>query len=115
MIYERQKAELKKYRHVIAALIAQSEGYFTPPYALQAVKAHKQNKSFGCEWYFHIVGIRFENQSPQEKYSDENFIKINREIVSRAIKNRHRKYFKRCLAIVDRDIAGDESVGASWF
>ena len=115
MIYESQKAELKKYRHIIAALIAQSEGYFTPLYALQAVKAHKQNKSFGCEWYFHMVGIYFENQNPKEKYSDENFIKINQEIISRAIKNRHRLYFKRCLAIVDSNIAGNESIGASWF
>lgn len=115
MIYDKQKAELKKYRHLIAALIAQSEGYFTPLYALQALKAHKQNKSFGCEWYFHMVGIYFENQSPTEKYSDENFIKINREIISRAVRNRHRVYFKSCLAIVDRNIAGEESVGASWF
>lgn len=115
MIYESQKAELKKYRHIIAALIAQSEGYFTPLYALQAVKAHKQHERFGCEWYFHMVGVYFENQSPKEKYSDENFIKINQEIISRAVKNRHRLYFKRCLAIVDSNIAGNESIGASWF
>ena len=115
MIYDSDKENLKKYRHLIAALISQSEGYFTPLYALEALNAHKQNKSFGCEWYYHMVGIYFENQSPKEKYSDENFIKINRKIISQAVKNRHRYGFKRCLAIVDRNIAGYESVGASWF
>ena len=94
MMYETQRKELKKYRHVVAATIAQSEGYFTPLYALEAVKAHRQNKSFGCECYFHVVGIRFENESSREKYSDENFIKINREIISRAIKKPAQKIFQ---------------------
>ena len=49
MIYEFQKKELRKYRHIIAALIAQSEGYFTPVYALEAIKAYKKKESFGCE------------------------------------------------------------------
>ena len=49
MIYESQKKELRKYRHIIAALIAQSEGYFTPVYALEAIKAYKKKESFGCE------------------------------------------------------------------
>ena len=50
MIYESQKKELRKYRHIIAALIAQSGGYFTPMYALGAIKAYKKKESFGCEW-----------------------------------------------------------------
>ena len=35
MIYDDDKALLKRYRHLIAALIAYSIGYFTPLAALQ--------------------------------------------------------------------------------
>lgn len=51
----------------------------------------------------------------KNKYSDENFIKINRKIISQTIKNRHRLNLKRCLQIVDKNISGTKSVGASWF
>ena len=62
MIYGSQKKELRKYRHIIAALIAQSEGYFTPLYALEAIKAYKKKESFGCEWYYHIADVWFGGQ-----------------------------------------------------
>lgn len=113
MIYESQKKELKKYRHIIAALIAQSEGYFTPLYALEAIKAYKKKESFGCEWYYHIADILFSKNKC--RYSDENFKKINVEIIRCAIKSRRRRNIKQCLAIVDKDIEGKESTGASWF
>ena len=38
MIYDMDKELLKRYRHLIAALIAYSIGYFTPLAALQAIK-----------------------------------------------------------------------------
>ena len=100
MIYELQKRELRKYRHVIAALIAQSEGYFTPLYALEAIKAYKKKESFGCEWYYHIADIWFGDV--KSRYSNENFKKINMEIIRCAIKSRHRRNIKQCLAIVER-------------
>ena len=113
MIYEFQKKELKKYRHIIAALIAQSEGYFTPLYALEAIKAYKKKESFGCEWYYHIADIWFGDV--KNRYSDENFIEINKEVIRCAVKNRRRRNIKQCLAIVDKNIEGKESAGASWF
>ena len=113
MIYEFQKKELKKYRHIIAALIAQSEGYFTPLYALEAIKAYKKKESFECEWYYHIADIWFGDV--KGRYSDENFVEINKEVIRCAVKNRRRRNIKQCLAIVDKNIEGKESAGASWF
>lgn len=110
MIYESQKKELRKYRHIIAALIAQSEGYFTP---LEAIEAYKKKESFGCEWYYHIADIWFSDSKC--RYSDENFKKINVEIIRCAIKSRRRRNIKQCLAIVDKNIEGKEYAGASWF
>ena len=108
MIYESQKKKLKKYRHLIAALISYSIGYFTPLMALDTIQDHKNNKPNFCEWYFDIACKR-------GVHSDDDFIKINREVIKGAIKYRHSFDFKRCLAIVDRNIAGYESLGASWF
>lgn len=113
MIYESQKKELRKYRHIIAALIAQSEGYFTPLYALEAIEAYKKKESFGCEWYYHIADICFGDV--KDRYSDENFKEINTEVICCAIKSRRRRKLKQCLAIVDKNIEGKESAGASWF
>ena len=113
MIYDSQKEELRKYRHVIAALITQSEGYFTPLYALEAIKSYKKKESFGCELYYHIADIWFSDSKC--RYSDENFNNINVEIIRCAIKSRRRRNIKQCLAIVDKNVEGKESAGASWF
>ena len=108
MIYESKKKKLKKYRHLIAALISYSIGYFTPLMALSAIEDHKKNQPNFCEWYFDIACKR-------GVHSDQDFLKINRNVIKGAIKYRHSWDFKRCLDIVDRNIAGYESLGASWF
>lgn len=108
MIYDSQKKNLKKYRHLIAALISQSIGYFTPLMALGTIEDYKKNQPNFCEWYMHIAGLR-------EAKNDADFLIINRDIIKRAIKNRHSWDFQQCLKIVDRNIAGIESMGASWF
>ncbi len=54
MIYDSDKALLKKYRHLIAALISYSIGYFTPLAALQAIKDFKNNEPNFCEWYMDL-------------------------------------------------------------
>lgn len=41
MIYDSDKKLLKRYRHLIAALIAYSIGYFTPLAALRAIQDYK--------------------------------------------------------------------------
>ena len=93
MIYDSDKALLKKYRHLIAALISYSIGYFTPLAALQAIKDFKNNEPNFCEW----------------------FLDINRHIIKGSIKYRHCSDFAFALEVVDKNIAGHESLGASWF
>ena len=108
MLYESDKKKMKKYRHLIAALISQSIGYFTPLMAYSAIKNHQKNKPYFCEWYMHIAGLRGAK-------NDADYLVINHDIIKSAIKNRNGCDFKHCLAIVDRNIAGEESLGASWF
>ena len=108
MIYDSDKALLKKYRHLIAALISYSIGYFTPLAALQAIKDFKNNEPNFCEWYLDIAWKRGVN-------SDKDFLVINRDIIRASIKYRHNCSFKFALEVVDKNIAGHESLGASWF
>ena len=108
MIHDKNKALLKRYRHLIAALIAYSIGYFTPLAALQAIKDYKNNKPNFCEWYLDIAWKRGTND-------DDSFIEINRNVIKAAIKYRRCSDFKFALNIVDKNIDGYESLGASWF
>ena len=108
MIYYSDKKKLKKYRHLIAALISQSIGYFTPLMAYRAIENYQENTPYFCEWYMHIAGLRGAK-------TDSDYLIINHDVIKSAIKNRHGYDFMRCLAIVDRNIEGYESIGASWF
>jgi len=108
MIYETDKTLLKRYRHLIAALIAYSIGYFTPLAALQAIKDYKNNEPNFCEWFLDIAWKR-------ELKKDEDLLDINRNVIRAAIKYRHNCSFRLALDVVDKNIAGYESLGASWF
>ena len=108
MILDSDKKLLKRYRHIIAALIAYSIGYFTPLAALQAIKDYKNNKPNFCEFYLDIAfrrGVK----------NDKDFLDINRHIIKGSIRYRHCSDFAFALAVVDKSIAGFESLGASWF
>ena len=108
MLYDSDVKFLKKYRHIIASLISYSTGYFTPIMAYCAIEHYLNNTPYFCEWYFHIANLRGLND-------DNSFISINRDIIKRAVKRHHSYDLKRCLNIVDLNINGHESLGASWF
>ncbi len=108
MIYDTDKALLKRYRHIIAALISYSIGYFTPLAALEAIKDYKKNQPNFCEWYLDIAWKRGLKK-------DEDLLDINHNIIRASIKYRHNCSFKLALQVVDKNIAGNESLGASWF
>ncbi len=104
----------KKYRHIIANLIDYSYGYFTPKAALLAIQAHKKKEGYYCEWYMDMAaksnpGVSWRNMT------DQVYIDINKRTIKSSIRCRHWKSHKACLQIVDRNIKGNESLGASWF
>ena len=105
----------KKYRHILAAMIDESIGYFTPAAALNAIIAYKKKAPFSCEWYLDMAGLG--HGKKLFDITDDELRAINHDVISDAFK--HRKYrresIKSCLIIVDRNIAGNESIGASYF
>ena len=108
MIRDKDRTLLKRYRHIIAALIAYSIGYFTPLAALRAIQDYKNNQPNFCEWYLDIAFKRGVN-------NETDLIDINRNILKASIKFRHCLDFKLALTVVDQNILGHESLGASWF
>ena len=106
MILDSDKKLLKRYRHLIAALIAYSIGYFTPLADLRAIQDYKNNQPNFCEFYLDIAFKR-------DVKDDKAFLDINRHIIKDSIKYRHCSDFAFALAVVDKNIAGYESLGAS--
>lgn len=106
--------KMKKYRHTIACLIDVSIGYFTPASALRAIEAYKNNKTYFCEWYMDMADKRrrYNHDNSDEKTL---YLTINKDIIKDAMRYRRATSHKSCLAIVDRNIAGNYSIGASWF
>ena len=115
MLYSEDKKEMRRYRHILAAMIDESLGYFTPIHALQQIRRHKEGKPSYCEYYIHI-GARFLPDG-RKVVEDEDVIRVNREVIHRAFVNRHRrkKGIANCLRIVDENIGGKESLLASYF
>ena len=105
---------MAKYPRIVAHLIAESLGYFTPRSAAIAIIKAKNNEPYFCEWY----------TDSARRYGDmwdkENVRKVTKEILKQAIENRHyhtgsMASYKQAKQIVDEAIKGNEPTFASWF
>lgn len=117
MIYKEDIKGLKKYRHIIACLIDNSMGYFTPIAALHAIEAHKNKQPYYCELYMDTVLKQKKYKMVDEYPADEqeHYIKVNKDFIKSSFRYAKTSSHKCCLAIVDNNINGNQSIGASWF
>jgi len=115
------EAVLRCHRRIVAHLVAESLGYFTPRGAANAILHYLRRKPFACEWYSWI-GFKKFGRWPD----DEELIEIGASVLNRAIRNRayHRGYmasYARARALVEAELkAAEEGRGpvcvlASWF
>jgi hypothetical protein len=116
-----QEYVLNRWPRLVAHLICESLGYFTPLAAANAIIAYKNENPFYCEWYCHMANIVL---SPNVPYSDSKYIAklldINRSIIKSAIKNRkhHKGYmadYGLARKIVEEAKKNKHPLGASWF
>ena len=116
MFPDDDKKLMKKYRHIIAALIDESIGYFTPSMALYAIECQKSNDVNACEWYYHMATRKLHNSGKTSSEDFDNILRqINHDTIKRAFNRRHNVNLAHSLRIVDYNIEGYKSIGASWF
>lgn len=101
---------LRRWPNLIAHLICQSLGYFTPCSAANAVLSFLRREAYWCEWYCHMAGA----------YSDEKILAVGERTLRAAIQDRktHHGYmadFNAGLHAVRNELAGHGPLLASWF
>ena len=105
---------IEKYPRIVAHLIAESYGYFTPISAANAIKRAKLNEPCFCEWYCDCA------RRYGDRYDEDNVRRVTKEILNQTIQNRHYQKgswadYRSARRIVDRAITGEHPVFASWF
>lgn len=78
-----KKSIMARHPRLVAHLICESLGYFTPTTAARAVERHQVNQPMFCEWYDSMV-----RPEPGESYNDAA-IRVGRRTLKHAIAQRH--------------------------
>lgn len=103
---------IQHYPRLVAHMICESLGYFTPQRAADALLAYKRGEPFYCEWYIHMNRYR---------YDDAGIIKVGQQVVKNAISRRHTHKgfmadYRLARRIVERVRQGEPGPEfASWF
>ncbi len=111
-----QEQTIKKYPKLIAHMICESLGYFTPESAANALDHYRQNEPFACEWYSHMANIKSGSY-----WNRDSLIEIGKIVVGDSFRNRrfHKGYMnsyelaRTIVEVVRRGQPGP--VFASWF
>lgn len=116
---------MRRYPRLVAHLICESLGYFTPEAAAAALLAAREGGRSYCEWYDHMTGIRLRQwdetrQGPKPDYNTV-IAQVTRDVVAAAFKHRrgHRGYmsdYEHARALVSQVAGGGRGPEfASWF
>ena len=113
---------LKKFPALVAHLICESLGYFTPGSAANAISFYKARKPFCCEWFSHMA--QFDKENPTKNLFDEpSVLRVQKRVMEQAFRNRHHhkgymREYKQAAQIVKRELNDrgcTSSMLASWF
>ena len=101
---------LARYPRLIAHMICESLGYFTPLAAANALKHYVLGQPFFCEWYVCLA----------DGYDRERVLEVGRQVVEAAFRSRHRhrgvmQHYPAARAIVAEALRGKHPIFASWF
>ncbi len=101
---------LRRYPRIVAHMICESLGYFTPLAAANALLAYKLDLPFHCEMYMWMA----------QSFNDDKVREVGRNFLERAIRNRHNHTgymadFKLAMTAVQAELEGCGPKLASWF
>lgn len=118
----RTQAEvLQRFPCLVAHLIAESLGYFTPEAAANAIAYYTRGEPFFCEWYYDWASKRFASGRTKSGTLDDTVREVGQLAICNAFsRRRHHRgpmaEFKRALALVLHVRQGGEGPAfASWF
>jgi hypothetical protein len=112
---------LQRLPCLVAHLICESLGYFTPQSAANAIAHYAKGEAFCCEWYHDWASKRFASGNTQYPDLRDTVKEVGELAVQNAVRRRghHRgpmAEFKRALALVLHVRQGNEGpLFASWF
>jgi hypothetical protein len=103
-----QEEVLRRYPRLIAHMICESLGYFTPRAAANAIIYHKLGQPFYCEYYVHLA------------QRDGNVIEAARRQIDASYRTRryHKGYmsdYSLAKQIIKQSLIGNDPIFASWF
>ncbi len=116
-----QKDVLQRLPCLVAHLIAESLGYFTPQAAANAIAHFTQGEAYFCEWYYDWASKRFANGNTKCADLRDTVAEVGELAIRNAIQRRkhHRgpmAEFRRALALVRQVRQGGQGpLFASWF
>jgi hypothetical protein len=116
-----QEDVLHRLPCLVAHLIAESLGYFTPQAAANAIAHYTKGDAFFCEWYYDWASKRFANSNTKCADLRDTVLEVGEVALQNAIKRRHRHRgpmaeFNRALVLVRHVRQGDQGpLFASWF
>jgi len=115
---EMTRDEVKaRWPRLVAHMIAESLGYFTPNSAANALLCYCLRKPFWCEWYH----WRAERRKGGEWPTDDEVLAEGVLVLQAAIQQRHHHkgymaHYPTALALVRRSVAKEgDPLFASWF
>jgi hypothetical protein len=101
---------LRRYPRLVAHLICESLGYFTPGAAANAIRAYREGETFPCEWYVHMA----------QGFDWAKLLEVGKKVIGRAFQYRrlHRGYmadYRLARKLVEAELQGHGPIFASWF
>jgi hypothetical protein len=116
-----QSDVLQRLPCLVAHLIAESLGYFTPEGAANAVAHYTEGEAFFCEWYYDWASKRLRSGNTKCPDLRSTIKEVGELAIQNAFKRRHHHRgsmadFKQALALVRHVRQGGEGpTFASWF
>lgn len=113
---------MKRYPRLVAHMICQSLGYFTPFRAAQAVAYYKDNKPYFCEMYSHSVHLRSKHLTGKENdfFNRDIIMDVQKDFIDYSFKSRHnhKGYMSDYITarkLIVKELEGKGPEFASWF
>jgi hypothetical protein len=112
---------IQRLPRLVAHLVCESLGYFTPQAAANAIAYHTRAEPFSCEWYYDWASKRFASGNTQRADVRGTVVEVGKLAIENACRrrNRHRgpmADFKQAWALVQHvRQGGEEPAFASWF